>query len=168
MLYLRTYEKQDAEEIVGWIKDEVAFRKWSADRYDSYPVCPEDINRQYQGYETSDTFFPMTACDEHGVVGHLIMRFPGEDRKVLRFGFIIVDTAKRSMGYGKQMLALAVHYAFETYDVEKITLGVFENNPAAYHCYRAVGFRDVQLEKTEYYHVMGQDWKCMEMELERK
>lgn len=163
-MYLRTYREEDAAVIAGWIKNERAFRQWSADRYERYPVCPEDINRQYAGYETSDRFFPVTACDESGVVGHMILRFPGEDRKIIRFGFIIVDDSKRGMGYGKQMLSLAVQYAMDTFGVNKITLGVFENNPAAYHCYRAAGFQEIWMEQPEYYHVMGEDWKCLEME----
>ena len=40
----------------------------------------------------------------------------------------------------------------------------FENNPAAYHCYRAAGFQDVPTEQAEYYHVLGENWKCLEME----
>lgn len=167
MLTLRPYESDDAKTILSWIKDEKALRKWSADRYDAYPVTPEDMNRQYAGHEQSDTVYPMTAEDEAGVVGHLIMRFPDEGKKVLRFGFVIVDDSRRGMGYGKQMLSLAARYAFETFGVEKITLGVFENNFAAYHCYKAVGFRDVQMEEEEFYPIMGENWKCLEMELER-
>ena len=40
----------------------------------------------------------MTAFDENGVVGHLIMRFIDEEKSILRFGFIIVDNKKRGMG----------------------------------------------------------------------
>lgn len=164
---LRPFEKQDAQTIIGWIRDETAFRKWSADRYDHYPICPEDIWDRYAPGSGTGTFFPMTALEGNDVVGHMIMRFPGEDRKTLRFGFVIVDDTKRGMGYGKQMLSLAVRYAFARFPIEKITLGVFENNPSAYYCYRSVGFRDAQTEQTEYYHVLGQDWKCLELELER-
>ena len=42
MLRLRPYRKSDAEYIVTWIKDEVTFRKWSADRFDSYQMCIRD------------------------------------------------------------------------------------------------------------------------------
>lgn len=163
---LRTFEEQDAKIIASWIRDEVAFRKWSADRYESYPVRGEDINKQYAGHENSDTFFPVTAVDETGVVGHMIMRFTDEGRKELRFGFVIVDDTKRGIGYGKQMLNLAIRYGVETFGVRKITLGVFENNPSAYYCYKAVGFKDVQMDEAEYYHVCGEDWKCMELALE--
>ena len=28
------------------------------------------------------------------------------------------------------------------------------------------GFKDVQLKEYEYYHVMGENWKCLELEME--
>ena len=65
------------------------------------------------------------------------------------------------------MLRLALKYAFEVYGAEKVTLGVFENNEAAYHCYKAAGFKDVVLDETETYEVMGEEWKCKEMAIER-
>ena len=69
--------------------------------------------------DESDSFFPMTAFDESGIVGHLIMRFTDE------------------------------------------------NNEQAYHCYKAVGFIDVQVKEYEYYHVMGEEWKCLELEMKK-
>lgn len=168
MLKLRLFEIGDARTILSWIRDETAFRKWSADRYDHYPICPEDICTQYALGVESGLFFPMTAVEGDDVVGHLILRFPREDQQELRFGFVIVDDAKRGIGYGKQMLILAIQYAFSQFPIEKITLGVFENNPSAYHCYRSAGFRDVPTEQPEFYHVMGQDWKCLELELKRE
>lgn len=167
MLRLRPYKKCDAKYIISWIKDEVAFRKWSADRYDKYPITAEDINAHYAATEDADTFFPMTAFDESSVVGHLTMRFPDESKEVLRFGFVIVDDTKRGKGYGKEMLQLAIEYAFRIMKVKKITLGVFENNESAYYCYKAVGFKDVSQSEYEYYHVSGEDWKCLELEMER-
>ncbi len=34
---LRPYKKEDAAKILSWIKNERAFRLWSADRYKNYP-----------------------------------------------------------------------------------------------------------------------------------
>ena len=45
------------------------------------------------------------------------------------------------------MLQLGLKYANEIYGAKKVTLGVFENNTAAYHCYKAVGFKDVILDE---------------------
>lgn len=163
MLQLRPFRASDADVIVTWAKDEVAFRKWVADRYEKFPIKPEDMVALYNAMDP-DRFFPMTTFDETGVVGHLILRFPNETRSEVRLGFIIVDDSKRGMGYGKHMIELAVEYGFKTLKAEKLTLGVFENNESAYRCYRAVGFRDVETDKTECYQVQGETWKCREME----
>lgn len=165
MLRLRPYKACDAQTIVSWIKDELSFRKWCADRYEKYPITAEDMNAQYDSLADTDSFFQMTAFDESGVVGHLIMRFVDEEKKILRFGFVIVDDSKRGMGYGKEMLQLAIKYAFDILKVEKVTLGVFENNEAAYYCYKAAGFQDVELAEEEYFHILGEDWRCLELEI---
>ena len=166
---LRPYKKCDAKEIVTWCKDETAFRKWSSDRFESFPITEDDMNRKYMEYNGDcmdlDNFYPMTAFDETGIVGHLIMRFTDTKKQVLRFGFVIVDDKKRGRGYGKEMLILAQKYAFEILKVKKVTLGVFENNPSAYYCYRAAGFKEVNTETEEYYEIAGEKWRCIEMEV---
>lgn len=164
MLRLRPFRTSDADVIVTWVKDEVAFRKWVADRYERFPIGPGDMNAMYDAMD-ANRFFPMTAFDDSGVVGHLILRFTDEELVTLRLGFIIVDDGKRGKGYGKEMIELAVEYALSILRAEVITLGVFENNDSAYRCYQAVGFRDLKPEKVEFYQVMGEVWKCREMEL---
>lgn len=163
MLRLRPYKNCDAQYITKWIKDEVVFHKWCADRYDSYPISAEDMNSYYAQFLESDNFYPMTAFDESGVVGHMIMRFTDNKKTTIRFGFVIVDDSKREMGYGKEMLSLAIKYSFEILKVKKITLGVFENNEPAYYCYKSVGFIDAL--ESEYYNILGERWKCLEMEI---
>lgn len=164
-LRLRPYKACDAREIVTWCRDEREFRRWCADRFEAFPITEADMNRKYMDgngdCEDRDDFYPMTAFDETGVVGHLIMRFTDKEKQILRFGFVIVDDAKRGRGYGKGLLMLAQRYAFEILKAKKVTLGVFENNPAAYHCYLAAGFKEVHRESCE---ILGEKWKCIEME----
>ena len=107
----------------------------------------------------------MTAFDESGPVGHLILRFTDAEKRVLRFGFVIVDKAKRGMGYGQEMLRLAALYGFGILKAEKITLGVFAENAAAYRCYRAVGFRESG--RTTHTRLLGEDWLGIELVLDK-
>ena len=171
-LRLRPYKPQDAGRIVSWIQDERALRKWSADRYGAYPITAEDINYKYLecngDCKDSDNFYPMTAVDANGPVGHLILRYTNAEKTVIRLGFIIVDDSKRGMGYGKRMIQMAIQYAFEMLKAEKITLGVFENNPPAYHCYKAVGFREIAKEQELVFEILGEKWKCIEMEINKE
>ena len=170
MIRLRPYKPCDAETILGWIKDEDSFRKWSADRYDHYPITAADMNHKYIDCNGDcvepDNFYPLTAFDETGIIGHLILRYTNEDKRDLRIGFVIVDDSRRGMGYGKQMLGLALQFAFDILKAQKVTLGVLENNPSAYYCYKAAGFRDVPMDEPEYYQLMGEKIKCLELEIE--
>ncbi len=169
---LRPYKPSDAETILSWVKDEQTFRKWVTDRYPNYPITEKEMNHKYLecngDCEDPDNFYPITAVDESGIVGHMIMRLTDREKAVLRFGFVIVDASKRGKGYGKQMIQLALKYAFEILKVEKVTIGVLENNPGAYHCYKAAGFQDAATEMPEHYYLLGEKVRCLELECKRK
>ena len=156
---LRPFIINDAPIILSWIKDKTAFRKWSADRYPVFPPKPEDMVAQYE----SDVIFPYTAIDDNGkVVGHIMLRYPDSSKTVIRLGFVIVDDQLRDKGYGKQMLQQAIQKAQHEYGAKKITLGVFDNNPSAFHCYESVGFK---VTGADTYQIDGEEWTGKEMEL---
>lgn len=165
MLQLRPYESGDAARILGWVSDEAALCRWSADTYPKYPVLPDEMNRCYESLLRSDSFLPMTAVENGEIAGHFAFWRRSENE--LRLGYVIVDDARRGTGLGRKMILHAVRYAFETLRAEKVTLGVFENNPAAQRCYRSAGFRDIELKEKKIYHVCGEDWSCLEMEILR-
>ncbi|MBQ1388925.1 MAG: GNAT family N-acetyltransferase [Clostridia bacterium] len=171
-MYLRPYKKEDAKTILSWVKNEDVFRKWTSDRYDHYPISEHDMNYKY--FECNgdcaegDNFYPFTACDESGAVGHFILRYVGGNHSILRIGFVILDDEKRGHGYGKEMIRLAFDYAFNIAKAERVTIGVFENNEPAYHCYKAAGFKEVCSEDKEVYEVFGEKWEIVEMSIEKK
>ena len=169
MLKLRPYKPCDAETIVSWCKDEKSFRKWTSDRYENFPITAEDMNDKYINCNGDcpdlDNFYPMTAFDESGIVGSLILRFNNAERTIVRLGFIIVDDTKRGKGYGRKMVQLATKYAFEFLGAEKVTLGVFDNNPSARYCYKAAGFQETG-EKFDI-PLFGEIWTVIELEMEK-
>lgn len=154
---LRPFSPGDAETILSWSKDKRAFRLWSADRYKDFPAKPEEMMRQYDGQD----MHPLTAVADDEITGHILLRHPSEDKRVVRFGFVIVDDSKRGKGYGRQMLRLAIDYARQQLGAERITLGVFCDNIAAVECYKSAGFRVVG---TDSYVIDGEEWNGLEME----
>ena len=56
MLRLRPYKACDAELITSWFQDEYAFRQWSADRYDKYPIDADDMNDYHISLTLFNTF----------------------------------------------------------------------------------------------------------------
>ena len=159
MIRIRPYKAADANVILSWCQDEKAFYQWTAGILGSYPITQNE-------FSFVESLMPFTAFDETGIVGFFTLRKPNELQDELRFGFVIVDPNKRGKGYGKEMLRLGLKFAFEIYGAKRASLGVFENNLSAYNCYKAVGFRDVILETTETYCVLGEEWKCRELVIE--
>ena len=161
-MILRPFTINDAPVILSWIKDLSAFRKWSADRYPEYPPKPEEMQAQY----AAENIFPFTAIDDNGdIVGHIMLRYQDPSKTVIRFGFVIIDDDLRGKGYGKQMLQLAIQKAQQEFGAKKITLGVFDNNPSAFHCYESVGFKVIG---TDSYFIDGEEWTGKEMEINCK
>ncbi len=172
MLRLRPYKQCDAKKILSWCKDELTFRRWTGDRYDKYPITEDDMNEKYIDCNgdcaEDDNFYPMTAFDESGVVGHFILRYTDENKTVLRIGFVILDDSKRGKGYGKEMIKLALKYAFEIFGAQKVTIGVFDNNPSAYYCYKNAGFREVLRDSKVECELCGEVWSITELELNKE
>lgn len=163
-MILRNYKKEDSSIIARWLRTEEELYKWSADRFNKYPLEENDIEENYAPQIESGRFFPLTAEDEEGnVIGHFIIRYPREDDdSSVRFGFVIVDPKLRGKGNGKEMLLLGVEYVKENLSVNRIDLGVFENNEKAKHCYEAVGFKEYAVRDCEL--PIG-NWKCIDMEM---
>ncbi|MBQ9673802.1 MAG: GNAT family N-acetyltransferase [Ruminococcus sp.] len=158
MLRLRPYHTNDTKTILSWTKDEKAFYQWTAGVLGDYPLAEEQFN-------AVANLMAFTAIDDNEIVGFFTMRRPTDSFDELRFGFVVVDPEKRGKGYGKRMLQLGLKYAKKIYGAKKVSLGVFENNEPAYYCYRAVGFNDVILNKTEKYQVLGEERNCAELEI---
>lgn len=161
---LRAFRNEDAAVICKWIRTEAELYRWSADRFNKFPLTGEDIVGSYTPQRESGRFFPLTAIDESGkAVGHFIIRYPREDDdSTVRFGFVILDPEQRGKGLGKEMLRLGIQYVREKLDVGRIDLGVFAGNESAEGCYKAVGFREYSRRSCEM--PIG-TWECIDMEL---
>ncbi len=58
----------------------------------------------------------MTAFDAAGIIGYFTMRFADAGSfDEIRLGFVIINDKER----GKEMLSLAIHYAFDFVKVKK-------------------------------------------------
>ena len=100
--------------------------QWCADRYEHYPVTPEDMNSYYERYIKGQDSCALTMIDGDEIVGYITLRTPADDTTEQRLGFVIVDDSKRGRGYGKKLVTMAVKYAFEELGATKVSLGVFE------------------------------------------
>lgn len=139
-------------------------RQWCADRYEHYPLSPEDMNTYYERNIDGQHSRALTMTDDNDIVGYITLRTPVDNPIEQRLGFVIVDDSKRGCGLGKALATMAVEYAFKELGATKVSLGVFENNPSAIHCYEAAGFHRVSLPETENYECLSETWNCIELE----
>ncbi len=162
-MILRDYKKEDSAVICKWLRSEAEFYRWSADRFNKFPMQDNDIEEHYAPQIETKRFIPLTAVDDEGnPIGHFIIRYPTDDSSSVRFGFIVLNPELRGQGNGKKMLRLGIEYAKEHLDVKRIDLGVFANNDSARHCYESVGFKEYGRRNCEM--PIG-TWECIDMEL---
>lgn len=160
MLKLRPYKDDDAGTILSWCRHEKEFYQWTAGTLGEYPITEKE-------FSCVTSMMPFVAFDESGIAGFFALRESGETADELRFCYVIVDPEKRGKAYGKEMLRLGLIFAFDVYRVRRVSLGVFENNPSAYRCYRVAGFKENDSRQAKVYHLMGEDWKSLEMVKEK-
>ena len=171
MLWLRPYKPCDADAIVSWIRNETVFRWWGGHRFGEYPIEARSVNDKYLAHNgdcaAPDNFYPFTAFDETGPVGHFILRYLDGDRQTVRVGWVLLDSARRGQGLGREMLSLALRCVFDFLGADRVTLGVFADNLRAQRCYAAVGFRDDPLCPERTMEAYGKTWTLKEMAITR-
>ena len=160
MITLRPYKTEDAKIILSWIKNEKSFFLWCANRFNKYPISSDKFNNIYN----TDELQGFIAEDDGKTIGHLFMQKLSDNR--LKFGLIIVDSSIRRKGYGKSMLLQAIEYAKTNFNINTITLCVFDNNHSAYECYKKIGF--AENGKYTEIEILGEMHKYFELEYKVK
>ena len=144
---LRPYiESKDFACIAGWIGDERSHALWCANHF-PYPVTAPAFRRFLQQTAAEWTACPFVVTDDAGTpVG--FFRYSVNTANDEGFlASVIVDARLRGQGYGRQMLRLALRYAFEMTGAKLVQLYVFGANTAARRCYERVGFAGQSVEK---------------------
>lgn len=166
-LALRPFKEMDAEQISSWFTDERRTAWWGADNF-KYPLTSEQLlNFNYTNQNKPD-IWQMCATDENGqLAGHFMIRYDGEGHRAGYLGFIVVNPAIRGKGMGRQMVSLAIKYAFEMLNVDKVSLSVYEDNIAAHKCYLSSGLEDEKY-MPEAFSYKDEKWNVIRMSTVRK
>lgn len=135
---LRPYDAQrDYPCIVSWITDERTHALWCA-RLIPYPVTEERFHALLSD-QAARWGGAWVMTDERDVpAGFFCYSCDSDHTGFLRF--VVVDSRRRGMGYGRELLRHALRYAFGKTGAEVVRLNVFTVNTAAVRCYVQVGF----------------------------
>lgn len=137
---------KDYEYVSKWIDDERTHASWCANRL-PYPITQPSFHDFLKKIEADWTDSAYTATESNGeTVGFFCYSVNTEDDIGL-LKFVIIDKTKRGKGYGKEMLNLALQYAFEITGAKAVQLNVFNENTLAKRCYESVGFVERKVYK---------------------
>jgi RimJ/RimL family protein N-acetyltransferase len=90
--------------------------------------------------------------------------------RLAEVGIFIGEVSLWNQGYGSEAMGLLLRHAFDTLNLNRIFLSVFESNPRAIRCYEKAGFvLEGRLRQAEYQDgqfvdvllmsVLRQDWQ---------
>ena len=112
----------------------------------------ESFQKQWMGPKISYPLIAQSLQKMEGIfsifVGQefvgLIQKIRLEDRN-LHIGRFFINPQKQGQGLGSQALRKFVSLAFESEDIDTISLNVYEANQTAYNLYQKEGFEIVQM-----------------------
>ena len=137
---------KDYEYVSKWIDDERTHAFWCANRL-PYPIAQQSFHDFLEKNATDWTDSAYVATGNNGqAVGFFCYSVNTEDN-IGFLKFVIIDKTKRGKGYGKEMLNLALQYAFQITGAMAVQLNVFKENTLAKQCYEKVGFIERTIDK---------------------
>ncbi len=144
MVTLKPFANGDAAFLAELLKNEQTYALVCGNKYGQYPVSAQDIINYYKNLSGAH---PMTAFCGDRAVGHILICKSGENALM---GSVVIDSAERGKGFGKEMLKAALEYAFKTLGAREVGIGVFEENRGALALYKALGFKEDKKEKRPF------------------
>ena len=139
---LRAFDpNRDFEEIRDWITDERTHRMWCGNCF-AFPLEKENFREALSGFMERYGDVPFLAVSDEGEAEGFISCAPDPERRECLLKFVVVKPERRGTGAAREMLRLAVEYAFANMDAQVVRLNVFLENHRARKCYENAGFTE--------------------------
>lgn len=139
--FLRALEPSDVDRCLEWINDTEITRFLLAGRFPFNRLREEEFLR---GLYTSQTELILGICDrsngEH--IGNCGLHKIDMVDRCAELGIFIGDKSRQGRGHGTEAVSLLVGHAFDTLNLNRVELGVFETNPRAVRSYVKAGFKE--------------------------
>jgi len=147
---IRPYiQSKDYEYVSKWIDSERTHAFWCANLF-PYPVTPQSFHAFLEKNSADWTDSAYIATENNGQAAGFFCYSINTENNLGFLKFIIVDKSKRGKGYGKEMLNLALQYAFHITGAAAVLLNVFNENTLAKKCYEKVGFVEIKVDKNTF------------------
>jgi len=164
-VYLRPLEREDARHFVTWINDPDVRRMLLIYRPMNLQAEEEFITKSVQSEHDLVLGIAIKATDQLiGATG--LHRIDCKDRQA-SFGISIGEKGEWGKGYGTEATRLIVQHAFQTLNLNRVWLHVFEYNERGIRTYERVGFKREGVLRQDRYHD-GRYWDSVVMGILRE
>ncbi len=163
-IYLRPLERADAPRIVPWINDPEVTHTLAMYRPMNLQNEEEFIAKVTNSEH--DLVLCIMVNETDAFIGLTGLHEIDFKNRHANFGISIGEKAAWGNGYGTEATRLMVRYAFETLNLNRVRLLVYENNPRARRAYEKVGFKQEGILRQERFHD-GRYWDTVTMAILR-
>lgn len=164
-VYLRALEREDAPLLREWINDPEVTRFLQIYRPMNLPAEEQFIDKANQGEHDLVLGIAMRATDQLvGGIGLHAIDFKDRHAGV---GIMLGVKDEWSKGYGGEAIQLLVRHAFETLNLNRVWLRVYEYNERARRCYERIGFRLEGVLRQDHF-IQGRYWDTLTMAILRE
>lgn len=164
-VYLRPLDRADAPALVPWFNDPEVLRTVSRHR----PMSLQEEESWLEGVHGNEHGLILgivtRAADQLiGVTGLHQMDFKN---RTTAFGITIGEKEQWGKGYGTEATGLVIRYAFDTLNLNRVWLYVYEFNERGIRAYEKVGFRREGVLRQDCYRE-GKYWNTLVMGILRE
>jgi UDP-4-amino-4,6-dideoxy-N-acetyl-beta-L-altrosamine N-acetyltransferase len=138
-VYLRPLETEDAPTLVPWLNDPEVSRFLA--RYRPVTLAEEVDFLRHINDSPTDLVLGIALRAEDRLVGAIGLHQMDIRSRNAKFGIFIGDRNWWGKGCGTEATRLIVRHAFETLNLHRVSLHVYEYNERALKVYQKVGFR---------------------------
>lgn len=167
-IVLRDYRLEDLSHIRKWVND----REITGTLHDvfNFPQTLHDSEsflKMMMESGSSTKGFVIAERESHEYIGQIDLHHIDWKNRCATMGIVIGRQELLGKGYGHEAIELLKDFVFNTINLHRLELDVYENNPRAYSCYLKSGFvEEGRLRKKLYRD--GQYWDIIQMGLLRE
>lgn len=159
-IYLRPFEMSDAPKMAPWINDYEVTRNLRIHRPMS-TKHEEDFVAHVHKLE-HDVTLAMVVKEGDKLIGSVGLHNVDVTNRHCMFGIVIGEKALWGKGYGTEGTRMMTMYAFETLNMNRVWLHVYEFNARGMKAYEKVGYKKEGLLRQHVYRE-GRYWDVVSM-----
>lgn len=112
----------------------------------------EDLKIYLEKLEKSPKYFwAIIRKNDSQHIGNLKIDPVNVKKKIGEYGIMIGDKSSWGKGYGSEASIMVLNYCFNELGIEKVFLGVINNNINAIEMYKKIGFKKLYTKKNHFF-----------------